>query len=213
MLPLQAASGVIMKLFYSPTSPYVREVLVVAHEAGLADRIENVTAAANPINRDKAIIAHNPLGQVPTLLTDDGQMLADSRVICEYLDHIGCGGKLFPRNTARWQVICDQAMADGILGAALLARYETFMRPVDKQWPEWTGGQMDKIKTTLAVLDAAAPGFADRVDIGTISYACALSYLDLRFPSFDWRAAFPRAAAWSANFEKRPSMVATRLEG
>lgn len=202
-----------MKLFYSPTSPYVRKVLVVAHELGLAGRIENVTAAANPINRDKSILAHNPLGQVPTLITDDGQMLADSRVICEYLDDVAGGGRLFPRNSARWQVIVDQAMADGILGAALLARYETFMRPADKQWSEWLGGQMDKINTTLATFERAVPSLADRVDIGTISYACALSYLDLRFPSFDWRAASPKAAGWYKSFEARPSMVATRLKG
>jgi glutathione S-transferase len=201
-----------MKLFFSPTSPYVRKVMVCAHELGLADRIEKLACGASPINRDKNIIAHNPLGQVPTLVADDGQMLADSRVICEYLDHVG-GNMLFPRNSARWQAIVDQAMADGILGAALLARYETALRPGDKRWGEWLDGQMDKIKTTLAALEAAAPKFADRVDIGTISYACALSYLDLRFPNFDWRSAYPAAAAWYKAFETRPSMVATKLVG
>ena len=202
-----------MKLFYSPTSPYVRKVLVCAHELGLAGRIENVAAAASPINRSKEIIAHNPLGQVPTLITDDGQMLADSRVICEYLDHVAGGGTLFPRNSARWQAICDQAMADGILGAALLARYETFLRPADKKWTDWLAGQMDKIKTTLATLETATTGFGGRVDIGTISYACALSYLDLRFPDFDWRKDHPAATAWYKAFETRPSMVATQLKG
>lgn len=201
-----------MKLFYSPTSPYVRKVLACAHELGLADRIEKATEPASPIDRNQKLVALNPLGQLPTLITDDGQMLADSRVICEYLDHIG-GNKLFPRNSTRWRAIVDQALADGILGAALLARYETALRPADKQWPDWLGGQMDKIKTTLATLEAAAAGFGDRVDIGTISYACALSYLDLRFASFDWRSAYPAAAAWHAAFEKRPAMVATRLQG
>ncbi|MEQ1612321.1 MAG: glutathione S-transferase, partial [Hyphomicrobiaceae bacterium] len=189
-----------MKIFYSPTSPYVRKVMVCAHELGLADKIEKLSCAASPINRDKNILAQNPLGQVPTLITDEGQMLADSRVICEYLDHIG-GNKLFPRTSARWQAIVDQAMADGILGAALLARYETALRPGDKLWADWLNGQMDKINTTLAALEAAVPKFADRVDIGTISYACALSYLDLRFPTFDWRGANPKAAAWYKAFE------------
>ena len=202
-----------MKLFFSPTSPYVRKVMIAAHELNLADRIEKVTAAASPINRNPNIIVHNPLGQVPTLITDDGQMLADSRVICEYLDHLGGGGKLFPRNSSRWQAIVDQAMADGILAAALLARYETALRPGDKLWPEWLAGQMDKIKTTLASLDAAAPRFADRCDIGTISYACALSYLDLRFAAFDWRSACPAAAVWHKAFETHPSLVATKLVG
>lgn len=202
-----------MKLFYSPTSPYVRKVLVVAHELGLADKIELHKEAANPVDRNPKIVAHNPLGQVPTLITDDGQMLADSRVICEYLDHIGGGGKLFPRNSARWQAIVDQSLADGILGAALLARYETFMRPSDKLWQGWLDGQMDKIRTTLAAFEKAVPGFGDRVDIGTISFACAVSYLDLRFPSFDWRSSCPKAAAWYKAFEQRPSMIATQLKG
>ena len=201
-----------MKLYFSPTSPYVRKVMVCAHELGLADKIEKLSCAASPIIRDKNIIAQNPLGQVPTLIADDGQMLADSRVICEYLDHVG-GNKLFPRNSARWQAIVDQAMADGILGAALLARYETALRPGDKLWSDWLNGQMDKIKTTLTALEAAAPKFGDRVDIGTISYACALSYLDLRFPTFEWRGAYPKAAAWYKAFETRPSMVATKLVG
>lgn len=201
-----------MKLYFSPTSPYVRKVMVCAHELGLADKIEKLSCAASPINRDKNIIAQNPLGQVPTLIADDGQMLADSRVICEYLDHVG-GNKLFPRNSARWQAIVDQAMADGILGAALLARYETALRPGDKLWSDWLNGQMDKIKTTLTALEAAVPKFGDRVDIGTISYACALSYLDLRFPTFDWRGANPKAAVWYKAFEQRPSMVATKLVG
>jgi glutathione S-transferase len=202
-----------MKLFFSPTSPYVRKVLVCAHELKLADRIEKVACAASPINRDKTIIAQNPLGQVPTLIADDGRMLADSRVICEYLDHVAGGGTLFPRNSARWQAIVDQAMADGILGAALLARYETALRPGDKLWPEWLAGQTDKIKTTLVALEAAAPKLADRVDIGTISYACALSYLDLRFPGLGWRNSFPATAAWYEIFETRPSMLATKLQG
>jgi glutathione S-transferase len=201
-----------MKLYFSPTSPYVRKVMVCAHELGLADKIEKLSCAASPINRDKTILAQNPLGQVPTLITDDGQMLADSRVICEYLDHVG-GNKLFPRNAARWQAIVDQAMADGILGAALLARYETALRPGDKLWTDWLNGQMDKMKTTLAALETAASKLGDRVDIGTISYACALSYLDLRFPTFDWRGAYPKAAVWYQSFEQRPSMVATKLVG
>lgn len=111
-----------MKLFYSPTSPFVRKVMVVAHELGLADRLERLPSAAHPVNRDKSIISHNPLGQVPTLLTDDGQVLADSRVICEYLDDLA-GGGLFPKaGAARWRALVDQTLGDGLLGAALLAR-------------------------------------------------------------------------------------------
>lgn len=201
-----------MKLYYSPASPYVRKVLIVAHEVGLAGRIENVVAAVHPINRSQTVIAHNPLGQLPTLITDDGQGLADSRVICEYLDDLGNGG-LFPRDNSRWTAINDQSMADGLLGAALLARYESVVRPQEQQNAAWVGGQMDKIKTTLAAINQAAPTLAGRVDIGTISFAAALSYLDLRFATLDWRAANPAAASWYKTFATRPSMVATELKG
>ena len=204
-----------MKLFYSPTSPYVRKVMVLAHELGLAGRIETRDCAAHPIKRDLSIVAENPLGQVPTLIADDGTMIADSRVICAYLSDLAQAAApnsvppLEPR--ARLRAEIDQALADGILGAALALRYETAVRPADKLWPEWVSGQWDKIATTLAHFEAAPPG--ERVDIGSITLACALSYLDLRFADYDWRTRYPALAGWYAVFEKRPSMVASVLKG
>ena len=200
-----------MKLFFSPASPYVRKVLATAHELGLADRIEKLPSAAGPVKRDQTIIAHNPLGQVPTLLTDDGAMLADSRVICEYLNDLG-GGSLFGADKAsRWQVITDQAMADGVMGAALLIRYETFLRPEGVRWADWVSGQWDKIFTTLDHFEGRAAELAGRMDIGTITLAAALSYIDFRMPDVDWRGKRPGLAAWAAAYETRPAMVATRL--
>lgn len=198
-----------MKIYYSPTSPYVRKVLVVAHELGLADRIERLPSAAHPVNRDRAIIAHNPLGQVPTFFTDDGLMLADSRVICEYLNDLA-GGALFPApGPARWRALVDQSIGDGLLAAALLARYETAVRPAEKLWKDWLDGQLDKVATALAAIEAAAAGFADRLDIGAITFACGLGYLDLRFPDLNWRAGHPATAQWFQRFNARPSMAAT----
>ncbi|MBV8663911.1 MAG: glutathione S-transferase [Hyphomicrobiales bacterium] len=199
-----------MKLHYSPTSPFVRKVMVVAHELGLADRIEKLPSAAHPINRDRQIIAHNPLGQVPTLFTDEGAVLADSRVICEYLDGLA-GGALFPASgPARWRALVDQAIGDGVMGAALLARYETVARPADKQSKEWLDGQLDKAATSLAAIESTAASFGERVDIGTIAFGVALGYLDLRFSDLKWRDSHPATAAWFARFSERPSMVATR---
>ncbi|OKO85494.1 glutathione S-transferase [Bradyrhizobium sp. NAS80.1] len=199
-----------MKIYYSPFSPYVRKVLVAAHELGLAGRIEQLPSAAHPINRDQTIIAHNPLGQVPTMLLDDGTALADSRVICEYLDDL-TGGKLFPKSqTQRWRALTDQSIADGILTAALLSRYELVVRPPEKLWQPWLDGQLDKVETSIAAIEKTAPMLGDRVDIGTISFACAFGYLDLRFPDFGWRSRHPQSAAWFASFETRPSMQATR---
>ncbi|OZI69438.1 MULTISPECIES: glutathione S-transferase [Bordetella] len=201
-----------MKIYFSPASPFVRKCMVVAHETGQAGRIEKLPSAAHPVNRDRVIIASNPLGQVPTLLTDDGQALYDSRVICEYLDHLG-GGKLFPAaGPARWQALADQALADGILGAALLARYETTVRPEPNRWSGWIDGQMGKVADALAQFERRAAGFGDRLDIGTITLGCALGYLDFRYPDYDWRASHPACAAWYAGFGERPSMRATAPE-
>ncbi|MGY2050818.1 glutathione S-transferase [Methylobacterium sp. JK268] len=198
-----------MKLYHSATSPFVRKVMVTAHELGLVARLDLLPAAAHPVNRDGGIVARNPLGQVPTLILDDGTVLADSRVICEYLDHIGEGG-LLPRNSARWGVLAAQSLGDGLLDAALLCVYEGRVRAETERSDAWVAGQRAKVESALAAIEAASPGLGDRLDIGTITFGCALGYLDLRFADLDWRGRFPAAAAWYARFSERPSMRATR---
>lgn len=201
-----------MKLYFSGASPFVRKVLVVAHEVGLADTIEHLSAAAHPVNRDRAIVAHNPLGQVPTLVLDDGTALADSRVICEYLDARG-GGRLFPPAPGRWMALAAQSLGDGLLDAALLTRYERVARPEALRWDDWQAGQLDKIASTLAAMEAEAADLGERFDIGTVTWGCALGYLDFRFPEIAWRDSQPRLAAWFAHFDERPSMKITRPAG
>lgn len=199
-----------MKIFYSSASPYVRKVLAVAHELGLNDRIERLPSNANPVNRDRSIVEKNPLGKVPTLITDEGRVLYDSRVIVEYLNAIG-HGNLMPRDgDARWSVMVEQALADGMLDAALLARYENVARPETLRWKEWTAGQMDKIACGLAELESRAVAFKGRCDIGTIAFGCVLGYLDFRFADRAWRDRHPNCAAWFEWFGARDSMVATR---
>ncbi|MFS2165308.1 glutathione S-transferase [Variovorax sp. Varisp62] len=198
-----------MQIFFSPASPFVRKCMVVAHELGIADRIEKLPSAAGPVKRDATIIPKNPLGQVPTLITDDGQVLFDSRVICEYLNATQ-SGKLFPADgEERWARLTELALADGMTGAALLARYETVLRPEELRWADWTDGQLAKVRTGLEWLESAAPSFGDRVDIGTIAFGCALGYMDFRFPSVDWRAEAPNSAKWFKGFNQRASMRAT----
>ena len=206
-----------MKLYFSPFSPYVRKCLVVGHELGLDARITLLPSAAHPVTRDQALIANNPLGKVPTLLTDDGQALYDSRVICEYLDDLAAGS-LFPKTgPARWQALTLHALADGMLDAALLARYEDVARPEAIRWKEWRAGQLDKAETSLAFLESdlagavnsGAKALSDRVDIGTLSIGCALWYLDLRFAEVQWRTRYPKVAQWYAAFSQRPSMQMT----
>jgi len=200
-----------MKIFFSPASPYVRKCMVVAHELGLANRIEKLPSAASPVTRDQTIVPVNPLGKVPTFITDSGEALYDSRVICEYLD-AQAGGKLFPQSgPQRWLALTDQALGDGLLDAALLARYETALRPEALRWDDWIRGQLDKISTALARIEEVAPVLAARgVDIGTITFGCALGYLDFRFADLGWRDAYPATATWYAEFSQRPSMQATQ---
>ncbi|MBE9605828.1 glutathione S-transferase [Acetobacteraceae bacterium H6797] len=197
-----------MKMFFSGGSPFVRKVSVVALELGL--EIEHLPSAANPVTRDQAIIAENPLGQVPTFIADDGTVLYDSRVICEYLDSLAGGGKIFPATgPARWTALVEHSLADGILSAALLARYESTLRPEEKRWDGWMNGQMDKVRTGLDALEAKVEGFGGRLDIGTIGVGCALGYLDFRFGDLGWRATRPKLAAWFEQFGARSSMAAT----
>jgi glutathione S-transferase len=199
-----------MKLFYAATSPFVRKCLVSAHELGLHKRLELVPAAAHPVNRDPAVVTHNPLGKIPTLLTDQGAVLYDSRVICEYLNAQGDGHLMPKEGPARWEVLVEQALADGMMDAAVLTRYETVVRPESLRWNDWTTGQIAKVTCGLAELEQRAGGFAERIDAGTIAVACALGYLDFRFASLKWRDQHPKMSLWYDEFARRESMTATR---
>lgn len=204
-----------MKLYFSPASPYVRKVMVVAHEKGVADRIELLGSAANPVNRDKTIVASNPSGKVPTMLLDDGSAIYDSRVICAYVDAQAASPVLVPAEGAeRFAVMTLEALADAILDAALLARYEKIMRPEALYWDDWHRGQMEKIDSGLDALETVwLPHLQGPLSLGSIAAACALGYLDFRFPDKDWRSGHPGIAAWFETVSKRPSMQATMPKG
>jgi glutathione S-transferase len=199
-----------MKLFYAAASPFVRKCLVSAHELGLRERLELVPAAAHPVNRDRALVARNPLGKIPTLITDNDAVLYDSRVICEYFNGLGRGHLLPEQGPQRWAVLVDQALADGIMDAAVLTRYENAARPEELRWTDWIAGQLDKVSCGLAEIEQRVGAFADRVDLGTIAIGCALGYLDFRYASFGWRDKYPKTAPWYERFAQRESMQATR---
>ncbi len=199
-----------MKLFYSPASPYVRKVMAVANLVGLTSKIELLPSAVTPVARDETVFAKNPLGKVPTLITDDGVALYDSRVICEYLASLAGDATLFPApGAARWRALAEQATADGLMDAALLARYEAFLRPAEKRWAEWEAGQLGKINSALAVIEAGVDAAGDRVDIGAVTIGCALGYLDFRFNYLDWRKTHPKSAVWFEKFGALPAMAQT----
>lgn len=198
-----------LSLYWGSASPYVRKVMIVAHELGITDNIEILDSAAHPIERDSRIQAFNPLAKVPAARTEDGVALYDSRVICEYLD-TEAGGGLFPApGPARWTALRRQALADGLLDAAILVRYETLVRPEAHQWALWDERQRDKLNDALDAMAADLPS-AYSPDIGSIGYACALGWLDFRFPDLAWQARRPALAAWHTTFETRPSLIATR---
>jgi glutathione S-transferase len=199
-----------MKLMYSPTSPYVRKVMILAIERGLDRKIEKLPQAASPMGGNKVLEKANPLGKVPALELDNGMTLFDSPVICEYLDSKHKGDKLFPVSGARrWKALRLQAIGDGLLDAALLGRYETAMRPENLRWTEWLDGQKRKIAQVLNLLEKEAKDLAGGLTIGQVTVACSLGYLDFRYGDMNWRKGRPKLAAWYDKFSRRKSMQAT----
>ena len=197
-----------MKLRYSPTSPYVRKVSVTAIELGLAERIERVPTDTQ--DRESGIAEHNPLGKVPALILDDGGVLYDSPVICEYLDSRHDGPPMFPaEGPARWTALRQQALGDGILDAAILRMLELVRRPEKLRWQGWIDHQTAKVTRAVAQFEAEAEALEGPLTIGRITAGCALGYLDFRAPELDWRAGRPKLAAWYQDFAERPAMRET----
>ena len=198
-----------MKLFWSSRSPFVRKVMVTAHEVGLAARIRTQRVVVGASNPNAEVMAVNPLNKIPTLVLDDGSALYDSRVICEYLDSLHDGPKLFPANAgARFIALRRQALGDG-LKEAILLRLGEQSRPPAAQSEKHLSAHRLKIAATLDRLESEADGLADQVGIGHIAIGCALAHLDFRFAADDWRAGRARLAQWYGGFACRPSMQAT----
>jgi glutathione S-transferase len=199
-----------MKLRYSPSSPFVRKVSVFAIETGLDTRIERVPT--NPMKRADTANLPNPLGKVPTLETDDGMVLYDSPVILEYLDTLHGGPPLIPREgRARWDALRRQALADGLLDAAVLIFVEGLRQP-ERQSRGYLAHLRAATERTVAALDAEAGALSDptgRPDVAAIAIGCAMGFVDFHFKDFDWRARHAALGRWYDAFARRPSMVAT----
>ena len=195
-----------MKLFYSQTSPFVRKVNVLAKEMGIDDQVERI--ATNPWESRPELVANNPLSKIPALLCDDGEVLFDSPVICEYLDSVYGKHQFFPvAGKERWQALRTQALADGILDAAILRFMEK--KREEKFSADWDVLQKGAVERGLAQLEQECAGWDERVRIGQIAAACALGYLDFRFNHEDWRPTHPNLKKWYEGFAQRPSMQAT----
>jgi glutathione S-transferase len=197
-----------MKLHWSPRSPFVRKVMIVVHELGLADRITCVRTVAATTRPHLELMAENPLSKIPTLVLDDGTVIYDSPVVCEYLDSLHSGPKLIPSELGpRMTALRRQALGDGFLDFLLLLRNEgERAHPSEVHLSAYT----TKRKAVVAALEKEANDLArSPFSIGHIAIGCALSYLDFRFAQDDWRTLHPAIARWHRDFCARPSVIAT----
>lgn len=197
-----------MRLWQNPASPFARKVRIVVRETGLLPRTEEIGAAVSPVSPNADLAKHNPLVKIPALQTDDGMVLYDSSVICEYLDSLNPAANMLPPGAARWDALRLQSLCDGILDAAVLCRYELAVRPEQYRWNDWVQGQFTKIRNGLDVLAREAPSWGASFGIGQIGAACVLGYLDFRFGGENWRER-AALAAWYDTVRQRASVVAT----
>lgn len=199
-----------MQLRYSPTSPYVRKVSITAIEAGLDSKIEHI--ATDPWSPETDLRKSNPTSKVPCLVTDSGDPIYDSPVICEYLDSLNTGKKLFPVDpTARFKALTLAAAADGMTDAGILLLIETVRRPKELKWDWWVERQTTTVNTCMDVADAAADSLATDgpITIAEISIGAGLGWIDLRMPDMGWRKERPALADWFEKISDRPSFAAT----
>lgn len=196
-----------MELKYGQLSPYARKVRVVAHEAGVADRIRMTEVKSR--EEPETVIPFNPLGKIPTLVLDDGSVLYDSPVICEYLDTEFGGRRLLPATGAqRWRTLTRVALVDGALDAGILVRNER-LRPAERQSQEWIDWQLGKMLRALDALEKEAASFGVDLDMGLVAVGCAMGYLPLRVPEAKDPARWPRLTEWYARIVQRPSFAKT----
>jgi len=197
-----------MKLYHSPTSPYVRKVMLVLYLTGQLDDVELIPGSGTPLEPNEETIAANPLGKVPCLIGGDGAAVYDSRVICRYLDH-RAGAGLYPDGDALFPMLTTEALADGIIDAVLLTAYEWRLRPEDKRYQPWVDGQVAKVERGLAELEKSVLVLDGALNAAKIAAGAAVGYVDMRQGELGWRETCPNLAAWFAEFSETPAMQAT----
>lgn len=183
---------------------------MVAHETGLVDRIALVPTVLSPVEPSIALNAANPLGKIPALETDDGEVIYDSHVILDALDAMHGGPRMIPTSgKERTRVLRVEALADGILDAGILVRYEMLLRPAELRWPDWILRQREKAERGLDVLQADVATFPEAIDLRHVAAACAVGWLLFRNPVEGIAARWPELHAFFVRFSERPSMQAT----
>lgn len=202
-----------LQLYWSSRSPYVRKVMVTAHELGLAGAIETVRVVVAMVKLSDQVMSHNPLNKIPTLVLENGVALFDSPVICEYLDSIARPSRLFPSGPERWPALQMQALGDGMMDL-VTQRLGEQNRNVEKRSAEHLAAWTKKL---FVAYDFAERQIAEvktgaAMHIGHIALGCALAHIDFRFSEDNWRKGRPALASWYEKHAARPSMTATAYE-
>lgn len=203
-----------MKLYYSKTSPYARKVRLVIHEKGLQEQVEGILVS--PFDDYIELRKFNPLGKIPTLLLDDGEVLFDSPVICHYLDSLSASMPLIPEDK-RWNVLRWEALADGMTDSLYNLVMER-RRPVEEQSPGWIAHWAGDVQRCLQEAERCLVELDDDVTLAHLALAAAVGYVDFRASELLYENECPQVAlcpellAWYESFKTRPSMLATRPE-
>lgn len=185
-----------MKIFYSSASPYSTKVRMAAHFAGLAAQSVAADTNADPAE----LLAANPLGKIPTLVTDEGLAVYDSRAIMNYIDR-QTKGTLYPRNAAkRTEVDILEATADGICDSLLAIVYERRSRPEEKVHQPWIDRQWQKVERALDHLEENMPRLGKKPNAGHFALAAMLRYTELRFAG-KWQRGRPKLKRFLSRFE------------
>lgn len=195
-----------MKLYYTRTSPYARKVRIAAIEKGLLDKIELVEV--NLREKTDELFATNPLGKIPALVTDDGQVIFDSPVICEYLEEIKLELSLYSKGKEKYAVLTLAAMADGLMDSAVALFVEDKLRPGEKRFDKMSEKHLADVQRVLSVLDKKVAELS-KFNIASIAAAAALGYLSFRHADMGWPEKHKKLAAWFAEFSKRESLKQT----
>ena len=201
-----------MKLLARPASPFARKVRVMARETGLNNEIEEIMFSS-PEEMKEEIIRYNPLGKIPTLILDNQTIIYDSKVICEYLDSVHNGEKFFPiQLEVRWKTLLLQALGDGVADAIIIAAMNKLMRPKEYVYEPAVISQLEKVDKGLSEINNLVSDFRKLGKIGPLSVACAIGYIDFRFPDLGWRNQNKNLDEWYLDYSKRQFMQETEFK-
>ena len=201
-----------MKLLARPASPFARKVRVMARETGLNNEIEEIMFSS-PEEMKEEITRYNPLGKIPTLILDNQTIIYDSKVICEYLDSVHNGEKFFPiQLEVRWKTLLLQALGDGVADAIIIAAMNKLMRPKEYVYEPAVISQLEKVDRGLSEINNLVSDFRKLGKIGPLSVACAIGYIDFRFPDLGWRNQNKNLDEWYLDYSKRQFMQETEFK-